>query len=124
MDEKLYRKLQDLVKKECCNYFTDVCIILDKKCPMVYCIRNEEGKLDQKMCKHFKNYVLPANDILYHEYLAETSSDISNSKECSICGKSFVSTDGRQTTCSVCRALDSKMKNLAKKTRKIRQKKL
>jgi len=123
MDDKLYRKLQELVKKECCNYFKDVCVILDEKCPMVYCIKNEEGKLDQKMCKWFKNYVLPANDILYHDYLQGSSKEVSNAKECSICGKSFISNDGRQTTCSVCRALDSKMKRLAKKTKKLTRKK-
>jgi transcription antitermination factor NusG len=33
--------------------------------------------------------------------------DVKSKKECSICGKMFVASDGRQTTCTACRKMDA-----------------
>lgn len=115
MDKKLYKRLQDLARTECCNYFSDECIALDMKCPVVYCGRTEDGQLAQKMCNYLKEVVLPLDDKLMNDYLTNHSDEIFSSKECTICGKNFVQFDGRQTACATCRAMDSKQKRRTKR---------
>ena len=115
MDEKLYKKFQDLAKNECPNYFTDVCVGLDKRCPVVYCGKLEDGRNNQKMCSYLRDVVLKLNDKLMNDYLTNHSDEDFVSKECTICGKPFVPSDGRQTTCASCRALDGKQRRRAKR---------
>lgn len=115
MDEKLYRRFQDLARTECCNYFTDICVGLDKKCPVVNCGKLEDGRTAQKMCNYLRDIVLPLKDDLMNDYLTNHSDEDFVNKECSVCGKMFVPTDGRQTTCSKCRAMDSKQRRWVKR---------
>lgn len=115
MDDKLYRKFQELARKSCCNYFPDICVGLDKKCPVVNCGILESGQLAQKMCSYLKGIVLPLDDKLMNDYLTNHSDEAFDSKECTICGKPFVPSDGRQTTCASCRAMDSKQKRRVKR---------
>lgn len=119
MDDKLYKRSQDLIRKECCNYFTDTCVGLDKKCPMMGFYKDSAGNPAYKMCSWFKNYVLVLDDTLLHDILSNSSADDFESKECSICGKMFVASDGRQTTCVACRKMDAKMKGIVKRRKKI-----
>ena len=118
MDDKLYKRFQDLAKTECCNYFPDICVGLDKKCSVVNCGKLEDGRIAQKMCSYLKNIVLPLNDKLMNDYLTNHSDEEFLSKECSVCGKMFVPSDGRQTTCATCRALDNKQKRRVKRIAK------
>lgn len=110
MDDKLYKKFQDLAKSECCNYFPDSCVGINKKCPVVNCGRTDDGRLAQKMCNYLIENVLPLKDTLMNEYLTNHSGEDFDNKECSVCGKMFVPSDGRQTMCVACRAMDSKQK--------------
>ena len=120
MDDKLYKRSQDLIKRECPNYSTDgqLCFGLDKRCPMMGFYKDSAGNTAYKMCSWFKACVLPYDDKLMHDMLSSSSEDF-ESKECSVCGKSFAATDGRQTTCASCRAMDAKMKNIVKRRKKI-----
>ena len=115
MDDKLYKRFQDLARTECCNYFPDICVGLDKKCPVVNCGKTEDGRLAQKVCSYLKNIVLPSNDKLMNDYLTNHSDEEFISKECTVCGKMFVPSDGRQTTCATCRSLDGKQKRRTKR---------
>ena len=120
MDDNLYRRFQDLAKKECCNYFPDICAGLDRACPVVNCGKMEDGRLAQKMCSYLKDIVLPMDDKLMNDYLANHSDEVFFNKECAVCGKQFVPSDGRQTTCARCRAMDSKQKRSVKRIVKRR----
>jgi hypothetical protein len=115
MDNKLYKRFQNLARTECCNYFPDMCILLDKKCPVVCCGKTEDGQPAQKMCSYLKDVVLQLDDKLMNDYLTNHSDEVFVNKECSICGKTFVPSDGRQTTCATCRAMDSKQKRQVKR---------
>jgi len=115
MDDKLYRRCQDLIRKECCNYFPEECVGINKKCPMSLSYKDSEGRPAYKMCSWFENFVLIRDDKLWHDILSNSSSDNFESKECSVCGKMFVATDGRQTMCATCRTMDPKMKIVAKR---------
>lgn len=119
MDDKLYKRSQDLIKKECCNYFPEECASLGEKCPMMGLEKDIAGNPLYKMCSWFKNYVVVRDDKLLHDILSNSSSDDFESRECTICGKMFVVTDGRQTTCATCRTMDAKLKGIVKRRKKI-----
>jgi hypothetical protein len=71
-----------------------------------------------KMCSWFKNAVLPSDDKLMSRFMINSTAEDSGIKECSLCGKMFYATDGRQTTCKECRSMDSRRKNSMKRMKK------
>jgi len=123
MDDKLYKRSQILIRQECCNYFPDICVGLDKRCPMMGFYKDHSGNPAYKICSWFNDYVLVRDDKLLHDILSNSSSEDFESKECSICGKMFVPADGRQTACTACRGLNSKMKTIMKRGKKIGKRK-
>lgn len=118
MDERLYKRFQDLARARCSNYFPDICVGIDERCPVVNCGKLEDGRSSQKMCSYLRDVVLPLDDKLMNDYLMNHSDETFTSKECAVCGKPFVPNDGRQTSCVSCRALDNKQKRRVKRIAK------
>lgn len=88
------RRVNTLVKKECCNYDGGNCILLDDGdacvCPqLISC---------SLLCKWFRAAVLPLDKLLYAE-LNQTE----DRKKCTECGAPFVSTSNSVKYCPDCR---------------------
>ena len=88
------RKVNSLVKKECCNCDNGHCILLDDGeecvCPQLISY--------SLLCKWFQTAVLPFDKLLYAE-LFKTE----DKKRCTECGASFASTSNSVKYCPDCR---------------------
>ena len=88
------RKVNSLVKKECCNCDNGHCILLDDGeecvCPQLISY--------SLLCKWFQTAVLPLDKLLYAE-LFKTE----DKKRCTECGASFASTSNSVKYCPDCR---------------------
>jgi len=118
MDNGLYKDIQDLIRRECCNCISGECVPRSVPCDILAPVEMVGELPKYKMCSWFKNAVLPLDDKLQYRVLAKTHDDASDFKECTLCGKMFYSTDGRQTTCKECRTMDSRRKNSVKRMKK------
>ena len=91
---KQSRRVNALVKKECCNCFSGNCILLDDGdecvCPQLISY--------SLLCKWFRNAVLPADKELYAE-LYQTE----DRRRCVVCGASFASSSNSVKYCPDCR---------------------
>jgi hypothetical protein len=88
------RRVNALVKKECCNCFDGNCILLDDGdecvCPQLISY--------SLLCKWFRAAVLPLDKVLYAElYAAE------DRRRCMVCGASFASSSNNAKYCPDCR---------------------
>ena len=118
MDSGLYRAMQDLIKKECCNHMSGECVPRSRPCEMLSVNLSSGETPKYKMCSWFKTAVLPADDQLLSRFVASSAEDSLTIKECSLCGKEFIPDDGRQTMCKKCRAMDGKRKNVMKRVKR------
>ena len=88
------RKVNTLVKKECCNCENGNCILLDDGdtcvCPQLISY--------SLLCKWFRIAVLPLDKLLYAE-LYQTE----DRKKCTVCGASFASKSNSVKYCPDCR---------------------
>ena len=88
------RKVNSLIKKECCNCDNGHCILLDDGeecvCPQLISY--------SLLCKWFQTAVLPFDKLLYAE-LFKTE----DKKRCTECGASFASTSNSVKYCPDCR---------------------
>ena len=88
------RKVNTLVKKECCNCENGNCILLDDGdtcvCPQLISY--------SLLCKWFRIAVLPLDKLLYAE-LYQTG----DRKKCTVCGAFFASTSNSVKYCPDCR---------------------
>ena len=88
------RKVNTLVKKECCNCENGNCILLDDGdtcvCPQLISY--------SLLCKWFRIAVLPLDKLLYAE-LYQTE----DRKKCTVCGAFFASTSNSVKYCPDCR---------------------
>ena len=88
------RKVNTLVRRECCNCDNGNCILLDDGdtwvCPQLISY--------SLLCKWFRIAVLPADKLLYAE-LNQTE----DRKKCTECGTFFVSTSNSVKYCPDCR---------------------
>ena len=88
------RRVNALVKKECCNCFNGNCILLDDgdKCVCPQLISYS------LLCKWFRAAVLPLDKVLYAElYAAE------DKRRCMVCGAPFASSSNNVKYCPDCR---------------------
>ena len=88
------RKVNTLVKKECCNYINGKCLLLDDGdecvCPQLISY--------SLFCKWFRVAVLPADKLLYAELM-----NTEDKKRCIECGAFFASTSNSVKYCAECR---------------------
>lgn len=88
------RKVNTLVKKECCNYINGKCLLLDDGdecvCPQLISY--------SLFCKWFRVAVLPADKLLYAELM-----NTEDKKRCIECGAFFASSSNSVKYCAECR---------------------
>lgn len=88
------RKVNTLVKKECCNYINGKCLLLDDGdecvCPQLISY--------SLLCKWFRVAVLPADKLLYAELM-----NTEDKKRCTECGAFFASSSNSVKYCAECR---------------------
>lgn len=88
------RRVNALVKKECCNCFDGNCILLDDEdeciCPQLISY--------SLLCKWFRVAILPIDKVLYAELYA-----IEDRRRCLVCGASFASSSNNVKYCPDCR---------------------
>ena len=88
------RRVNALIRKECCNCFDGNCILLDDGescvCPQLISY--------SLLCKWFRAAVLPLDKLLFAElYQSE------DKRRCSVCGAAFASTSNNVKYCPDCR---------------------
>ncbi len=90
------RKVNALIRKQCCNFDNGNCILLDNGdvCP---CPQTISYSL---ICKWFKNAVLPTDKELYIKLMKPT-----DTKKCVVCGAEFIPTGRRAKYCAECRKI-------------------
>ena len=88
------RRVNALVKKECCNCIDGNCILLDDGDECV-CPQTISFSL---LCKWFRIAVLPADKELYAELYAPE-----DRRRCEVCGASFASSSNSVKYCPDCR---------------------
>lgn len=88
------RRLNALIKKECCNQSDGNCLLLDDGDACV-CPQLISGSL---LCKWCECAVLPLNKELYAEIY-----NTEDRRKCTLCGMAFVSTSNRVKYCPDCR---------------------
>lgn len=95
LTSKQCRRVNSLIRKECCNYDNGNCILLDDGevgvCPQII-------TYSHIVCKWFRLAVLPIDKELYIELTKPK-----NTANCIICGKEFVKHSNRAKYCTDCR---------------------
>lgn len=90
-----HRKVNTLIRSECCNYDNDNCMLLDDgayhKCPQL-----ASSTLN---CKWFVEAVLPLDSLLKDEIFHTIKRDV---QRCSSCGTEIVRKSNRSKYCPKC----------------------
>ena len=107
------RRINALIRRECCNYDNGYCILLDDGEP---CICPQIITYSHIICKWCKTAVLPLDKELYIQ-LAKPK----HTRICAVCGKGYISKGRNAKYCDKCRAYIRKNKN-AEYKRKSREK--
>jgi len=104
------RKVNALVKKECCNCDHGNCILLDDGdecvCPQLISY--------SLLCKWFCAAVLPLDQALYAELFAQE-----DRRRCTVCGAAYASSSNRAKYCPDCRKRITR-RQTAERMRKLR----
>ena len=99
---KQSRRVNKLIRKECCNFDNGNCILLDNGdlcvCPQII-------TYSHIICKWFKIAVLPIDKELHAEL-----SKLKNLKKCAFCGKTFSSNANKTKYCDNCKIIVRRMK--------------
>lgn len=110
LSPKQVKRVNRLVRKECCNYDNGNCILLDDgeacPCPQLisYCL----------LCKWFSDAVLPLDRELFAELYAPEEK-----RRCIVCGAPFASKSNNVKYCPDCRKKITR-KQAAERMRKKR----
>lgn len=110
LSPKQVKRVNRLVRKECCNYDNGNCILLDDgeacPCPQLisYCL----------LCKWFSDAVLPLDRELFAELYAPEEK-----RRCIVCGAPFASKSNHAKYCPDCRKKITR-KQAAERMRKKR----
>ena len=98
---ELAKKVNESVRKECCNCIDDNCLLLDYgeevTCPQLI-------TLYSICCKYYAAAVLPGNPELYAEVME------SGKKRCKQCGKLYTPHSKNQQYCHACGEMRKKEK--------------
>ena len=104
------RKVNTLVKRECCNCVDGNCLLLDDGdecvCPQLISY--------SLLCKWFRIAVLPADKLLYAELM-----NTEDKRRCIECGASFASSSNSVKYCPECRKRITR-RQAAERMRKMR----
>ena len=88
---KQSRRVNALIRRECCNYDNGDCILLDCICPQTI-------TFSHIICKWFRSAVLPLDKGLYIQ-LAKPK----HTRICAISGKDFIYSSNREKYCNLCK---------------------
>lgn len=109
MTSEQSKKVNTLIRAECCNYDNSNCVLLDngsyQKCPQV---SNRELN-----CDWFIEAVLPLNPVLESEVLHDSGLN-SVQKKCTVCGKPITVQSNRAQYCPKCLIKVKKAQNKAR----------
>lgn len=103
------RKVNALVRKQCCNYDNGNCILLDNG-DVCLCPQLISFSLN---CKWFRTAVLPNDKELYAKLAISD-----NRKKCVVCGTYYISTSNRSKYCDKCRRMVRLRKEADRKRKK------
>ena len=88
------KRINELVRKRCCNYNEGNCLLLDN-CEPCICPQTISYSL---LCKWFRTAVLPNDNSLYIKLMKPQ-----NTSKCVICGSEFVKKVNNAKYCNSCR---------------------
>lgn len=106
------KKVNALIRTNCCNYDRGNCIALDDGDPCV-CVQSISYTL---CCTWFRDWVLPGTPILYSEIM-----EVKGVKRCVECGAPFQPKSNRAKYCAVCaRQVHRRQKTASDRKRRSR----
>ena len=110
------RKVNALVKRECCNCVDGKCLLLDDGDACV-CVQAISYSL---ICRYFREAVLPADKQLYAEITRDKEIDL---KRCAICKNTFAARSNRAKYCPACAGkIRRRQKAESERSRRLRLK--
>ncbi|MCI8405320.1 MAG: conjugal transfer protein [Clostridia bacterium] len=89
------RRINALIRRECCNYDNGNCILLDDGEP---CVCPQIITFSHIICKWCKSAVLPLDKELYIQLEKPK-----HTRVCAICGKDFIYSSNREKYCNLCK---------------------
>ena len=110
LSPKQVKRVNRLVKKECCNFDSGNCILLDDGEPC-HCPQLISCSL---LCRWFSDAVLPLDKELFAELYA-----LEEKRRCTVCGTPFASKSNNAKYCPDCRKKITR-KQAAERMRKKR----
>lgn len=119
-DKEIIRSGKQLAKKECANWYDDICLMTDRPCRVINPAYSSvhDGCID---CDWFVQAVLPLEPELqkayWHEIFREECDAGEGWKECLRCHKLFVPGSNRQQYCSECGSSVSRASNRERQRR-------
>lgn len=118
--KEIIRSAKQLAKKECANWYDDICLMTDRPCRVINPAYSSvhDGCID---CDWFVQAVLPLEPELqkayWHEIFREECDAGEGWKECLRCHKLFVPGSNRQQYCSECGSSVSRASNRERQRR-------
>lgn len=111
---KQSRRINALIRRECCNYDNGNCILLDDGEP---CVCPQIITYSHIICNWFKLAVLPLDKELYIQ-IAKPK----NAMNCTVCGKAFISKGNRTKYCPDCKIYVRRRKQVQYQQKYMRNK--
>lgn len=97
LTSKQSRRVNALIRRECCNYDNGNCVLLDDGDP---CVCPQIITYSHIICKWFRKAVLPLDKELYIELTKPK-----NAKKCAFCGAEFTAPTRKFKYCDKCRKI-------------------
>ena len=102
------RSANALIRKACCNYDDQNCVLFDDACPQMISA--------SLCCRWFRWAVLPQDKMLENSLIAK-----SETKRCKECGTPFIPNSNRAKYCSACAiAVHRRQKTESERKRRLR----
>ena len=123
-DKQLIRQTKQLARKECCNYFDEESIYIDRPCHVINPIYPSihSGAIG---CEYFLSSVLGLQPELYTAIRHRMEDELcagTGWKECAFCKKPFLPRSNRQKYCAGCRDLAQRIRVREKQRRYYQRK--
>lgn len=106
------KKINSLVKKECCNYNKSkgTCILLDTKCPQMITA--------SIICSWCREAIIPLDKFLEQGIFEPEKNEKVTAKKCAVCGKAIQANPNRAKYCPKCALQVHKNKTVAARKKK------
>ena len=105
LNSQYFSSVMTLIKKQCCNYYQDNCLLLDDgdshTCP-------QRITPSHIICRYFLDSVLPADKLLHRNLINDPTAEMLT---CALCGRKTERTGRNQKFCPDCARVKQRKRN-------------